>query len=278
MGYAFEPGEGVASGARRIAREGVELAIAALEGEGRDREEEVHEARKTLKRLRALARLVRADRATDRVLRDVGRLLSGARDAAVVVKTYEDLVGDAVDPRIRASLVRTRSAARREEPAKRHEAVAALRAFLPDVDRWELQGHGWDALEGGARRIYAEGRRDLDRLRRRATPEREHDLRKRTKDLYYQTQLLRPVWPDAMKAYEKALKELGDRLGDDHDLVVLRQRLARAEDGAPTDVIARIDARRERILDEALPIAERVFAERPKRYAARLGAWFSAWR
>ncbi len=284
MGFAFGPGEGVAIGARRIAREGVALAIAALDGASGDPEAEVHEARKTLKRLRALGRLLRDAigrellRESDVALRDAGRLLSGARDAAVIVRTYESLVGDDVDPKLRASLLRARRTARRDEPEERRRAVAALRALLPTIDRWQLEGGGWRAVEGGARRIYAQGRRDLERVRRGSAPERLHDLRKRAKDVYYHTQLLRPVWPDVMKAYERALKDLGERLGDDHDLFVLRERVTKAARGsdAHAELIARIDARRAAIVREALPIAERVFAERPKAYAARLAAWCSA--
>ena len=60
-------------------------------------EEAVHEARKDVKKLRALLRLVRSStssrvrRRENEALRDVGRSLSGVRDADVMLATLADL-------------------------------------------------------------------------------------------------------------------------------------------------------------------------------------------
>ena len=58
MAYRIDSGEGVADGSRRIAREQLAKAIQHLDAQRR-RDSDVHEARKCMKRLRALLRLAR---------------------------------------------------------------------------------------------------------------------------------------------------------------------------------------------------------------------------
>src|SRR4051812_4637750 len=82
---------------RRVAREQLEVAadgLAAAQGE--QRVEAVHDARKRIKKTRALLRAARpalrkAFRAENRALRDASRELSGARDADVMIETVGKL-------------------------------------------------------------------------------------------------------------------------------------------------------------------------------------------
>ena len=61
MAYRLIRGEGVPAGVRRIAREQLQAAVAHLRSRTGSRDEQIHEARKCMKRLRALARLVRTE-------------------------------------------------------------------------------------------------------------------------------------------------------------------------------------------------------------------------
>ena len=89
MAYRLKLKEPLTKGVRRIAGEQLGNAAARLEG-GSNPETSVHEARKSLKRTRALLRLVRpglgeADfRKANARLRDIARSLSAARDRDVV--------------------------------------------------------------------------------------------------------------------------------------------------------------------------------------------------
>ena len=44
-----------------------------------------------------------------------------------------------------------------------------------------------------------------------------HEWRKRVKDLGYQIQILRDLWPPVLEELRKDLKKLGDLLGEEHD-------------------------------------------------------------
>ncbi len=56
-------------------------------------------------------------------------------------------------------------------------------------------------------------------------PENYHDWRKRVKDHWYHVRLLESLWTEVLEAREASLKNLETWLGDDHNLVVLCDKL-----------------------------------------------------
>jgi hypothetical protein len=82
---------------KRIAREQLQAAVDALRGEsGVSREEAVHEARKRIKKVRALLAIGRGGPGqayTEQIapVRDAGRKVSQLRDEAALVKAFDDL-------------------------------------------------------------------------------------------------------------------------------------------------------------------------------------------
>jgi hypothetical protein len=104
LAYRFEQGESVEAGFRRIADEQLGKIVGRLKRQ-RDGETTIHDARKSLKRLKALLKLVRRGlsskdyRREYNTMRDAGRLLSGARDFEVMPGTLASLaaVSEGVD-------------------------------------------------------------------------------------------------------------------------------------------------------------------------------------
>src|SRR5919201_4778965 len=112
--YRFLEGEAMPDGLRRIARGRIDHAVDELRGEtDSSAEEAVHEARKDMKKLRAVLRLARDElgdevyRRENECFRDAGRRLSGVRDADVMLETLRGLKGDF--PALRGLLERQRS-------------------------------------------------------------------------------------------------------------------------------------------------------------------------
>ena len=105
-GSSLLAGEPPAAGLRRVILGQLDHAIELLEHYGDDGgaidERTVHELRKTLKRLRALVRLLRDPLGRKRfarenaALRDCARGLAGARDAEVMVDTLDAAACDAI--------------------------------------------------------------------------------------------------------------------------------------------------------------------------------------
>ena len=97
MAYRLQPGESVREGLRRIAREELSSAAAGLrQATARTRDDAIHEARKSVKKVRAILRLMRGELGDtyaieNRRLRDVARRLSVYRDGTVMIETLDQL-------------------------------------------------------------------------------------------------------------------------------------------------------------------------------------------
>ena len=65
-----------------------------------------------------------------------------------------------------------------------------------------------------------------------------HEWRKRVKDLGYQTQTLRELWPPVLKRFRDELDQLGDLLGKEHDLTLVRNVVLKRRTAAATRSIS----------------------------------------
>jgi CHAD domain-containing protein len=170
----------------------------------------VHEARKALKRLRAVLALLEDQLGEDAVareadvLRRVGRRLAGSRDAEVMVATLDALTHRhpkrlAGRPAVRA--LRERLAAERESAVRQtaHAAparmlsVSDLQALRVRMSAWQLDPRpGIGPLEPALRRVYRRGLRRFGRARsgRGDRARAMHRWRKRVKDLRYVAEAL----------------------------------------------------------------------------------------
>lgn len=289
--YRLKRNEAVPEGVRRIALGQIDGAIEQLEPHRTpdERDGGVHEARKSMKRLRALLRLVRDElgdevyRRENSEFRDVGRTLAPLRDSRVTVETLDALVErseldpDLVFP-LRAALMERHAAA--GQRAERNgdaigEAVAALQAARERVPGWPLERDAFGAVGPGARRVYRRGRRAIAAARDEPSDEHLHEWRKRVKDLWHHSQILQPIDKKPMKAAADQAHELSNLLGDDHDLVVLREeaerRLEAFERPEDLDELTRaIEHRRRELQLGAMGLGARVYSEKPKRHAAEL--------
>lgn len=291
MAYRLGFAEDVAGGVRRCAREQLAGAVQKLERAGDDPVEAVHDARKHLKKTRALLRLVRpalgrkAYRAENGALRDVGLSLSGTRDADVLVQTAGALAEHATGrlpagtfAELRTALAEQAAAGREAAVPDLAGAVEALRLAEQRVETWPLDDADWETVLAGLATAYASGRKALALARAEPTPDRLHEWRKRAKDLWYQQRLLSPAWPRVLEAQAEEAHVLSELLGDHHDLAVLAERLADtarplplAVDAERTELLALVTHRGDELRTAAMQLGDRVYAESPKAFARRLG-------
>jgi CHAD domain-containing protein len=288
MSYRVRLTEPPAHEVRRIAREQLDRAVARLRDPERDRVTAVHDARKAVKKVRALLRLVRPDlpRATFRTenaaLRDAGQLLSAARDADVMAATLEALrercagrVPAETFDRARAALASASSA---EEPAGDEgggaaAAAGALEAIAARIETWPLERVRARTLRRGMVTAHAAGRAGRRAAREEPSIEALHEWRKRVKDLWYHQRLLAELWPAVLAAHAAESKTLSELLGDDHDLAVLAAAL-------PADLAVELDApiaeRRAELEAAAFALGARIYAETPKAASRRVRRWQAA--
>lgn len=299
MEYRLKQGESMPEGVRRMAAAQLDKTLAHLGCQDRERAKHIHEARKATKRLRALVRLVRRDLGDEgyalenQCYRGAGQRLSELRDATALVETLDRLVeslGKDV-PQSRFAGVRAWLVERRDRvygQADRNnravqEVIADLAQARERLGDWNLPRQGWGGLRVGVQRIYARGRRGFAAAYALPSDEAFHDWRKQVKYLWYHTQILEDIWPSVMQAQAAELDQLGELLGQDHDLAVLRTTILAEypRAGATATVRAlerRIDRARARMQAQARPLAERIYLERPRDFTRRLRGYWQTWQ
>lgn len=300
MPYRLARGEPPGPGLRRIAGEQLAAATAALESCRPDPQEAVHEARKRLKKVRAILRLGRGRlepsfyEAQNARLRDIGRTLAPFRDAYVrhtgllgLVDRYRDLLAhDAfrdVEVMLRRDSQELLSEFARSE--ERRAAVAALREEASGPEEWPLEGTTFDALRPGLERIYRQGARRMRMAFEDGSPDRFHDWRKSVKYLWYHMRILQGAWLDMLKPTTGALHDLSDVLGETHDLFELVCAVRALEpgfaNGPSGELLAELVAERSAVLlARARPLGERLYAEESQAIVDRVKTaldWSPSW-
>lgn len=294
MAYRIKPHKSAAKQVRRTALERLGKAREALSLPPEHHALGIHEARKRLKEVRALLRLVREPLGDtfaqeNRRLRDINRKLSAMRDASALVESWDALAQ--VEPALFAKRpiqsVRKRLVMRVEGGGKTvaevhqvlNEVLADVAAAEEAVHVWPLPGKGFALVAGGLQRTSADGRKALAAAASSATDAHLHDWRKRVKDHWYHTRLLRRAWPAAFKVRTAMLKDLSELLGQDHDLSMLQELL----DSEPAlfgaarqrqQLIEIVGQRRSYLQREAFRQGRLLYAESPKALRKR---WQRYW-
>ncbi|MGI8603096.1 MAG: CHAD domain-containing protein [Verrucomicrobiales bacterium] len=289
MPLELEADEEIGAGLRRVVEELARESSSLIRRS--QSHQAVHETRKSIKKLRAILRLMR--RALDddfssenRSLRDTSRGLAGVRDAQVLVQTIAKLGELCVEQGSRAAFRRSRArlmpgAAIRRGSLKKFPArkiARELAKFLERATKWPFESMRSEDLAESLERLYRKGRTASRVAASHPNMENFHEWRKRVKDFWYSVRLLKLAWPGMMEALASELKRLSDLLGEDHDLAVLRERLAtnsaaaRAEDFFLLRKV--IDQRQGELQRSAIALGKRLYLESPSAFAQRIGGYW----
>lgn len=283
-----------AAGLQRELLKEIDEAIARLGmGKGRLSEESVHEVRKSMKKVRAGAKLLgglpglrKKSAEANTVFRDAGRPLSEVRDAEVMVEAVGELMrhfGERADAglgrRLTAALSRRRAKVRTEvldEKRARGSVLRAVKAGRTLVNSAKAGTPAAEKLIAVITRTYRKGRIAFREAEADGGVETLHEARKRTKDLRYALELCEDVYA-ALAPMADVAREMTDCLGTDHDLAVLRDLL----DGDEAIVLdepdrlrmdALLEERRKELVDQAKKLGVGLYAEKPKSFRKRLEA------
>ncbi|MDX1690291.1 MAG: CHAD domain-containing protein [Acidimicrobiia bacterium] len=299
---SLRPGEPLGRGLRRLAVTHLDHAIRSLVAPS-DRDLGVHEARKSLKRVRALLRLVRdrvgrwTYRQENVVLRDAARAVAPVRDGAVLVVTLDRLIdryGGVIARGVwddeRAELEARRRAAVDAvfgDERRIGHVVGSLRLARNRLSGWPVDGDpdapltvpdDMSVIAPGIARVYRRGREAMFSAAERREEARLHLWRKRVKYLRHQYEALEPIWPAMLGAMASEAGRLGDLLGDEHDLAVLTGFAG--EERTPARRLLEAVATRERrdLQDAALAIGTRLYVEPADAHIERLAAYWASRR
>ena len=289
MAAKLRRSRGAARDARRILRRQIRKALETLTGHGVD-DEDIHDARKRIKRARATLRLMRGViskrdyRRGNRLLRDAAQPLSAARDAKILVEACDGVLqrsprARSIDgtARLRETLRRGRVESRRAllRDGQLRRSCKLLRRARRAAARWSVRRRSARGLATGARRIYAQGREAMQHVRLQPSVSCLHEWRKQAKYLYLQLELLDPLYGPAVSRLARELHTLSDELGEDHDLALLRLGVAAHHDdfanaSGARDLARLIEHTRSALQRRALLRGMRLYQPKPAGFRRRL--------
>src|SRR6185312_12532779 len=197
--FRLERGEKLSDGIRGVLQGQVQRAASHLQGrEDETPDKAVHAARKSFKRSRATLRLARNELGPEAFsrenlrYRDLGRDLSGARDADVLLATLDDIATrsgrEGAFGGLRERVAAERDARRGEllhDDSARNAAIGRLKEAEDAIAELPLDDD-LSALMAGWRRTYRDGRRAYRAAGKEDSTEKLHEWRKRVKDLWHQ--------------------------------------------------------------------------------------------
>jgi CHAD domain-containing protein len=296
MAYRFKPHHSVAENIHRIIAEETGDALKHLGKRGtKQRDQAIHEARKSVKKLRGLLKLLRPRldvyRQENQALRDIGHGLSELRDAGAIIETFNSVVKEnaaAWKPSAAAAIRKGLRASKLEKekalaPAKvMKDSRTALQRLAQRAQRWKLDDSGFEALAPGLRGTYKDGRRAMKLAADADDALRYHDWRKRAKDHWYHVRLLEDIWAGTHQSREESLHDLETALGDDHNLVVLSEQLSAQPDrfGGKQTVdlfLAMARKKQQELRENALRVGARLYEQEPKRFVRDFAEMWDLW-
>jgi CHAD domain-containing protein len=257
----------------------------------------IHETRKSMKRIRAVLRMIRDEIGyssyyrENTFYRDLSRKLSEIRNFEVLsgsIRNLKEDLSNTIPPDVFELL--------EEELGRQRNMVtggqAGLSLLLREMARkieisrdriydFPVRHNDFRAFEGGLFRMYRQGKRYLRNAKKNPSPTHLHDLRKRMKYFGYQVEILQPIFPGPMKAYTSTFETIAENLGVYHDLQVLQEFLGE------TDIIPdhKINetlqeaclARQSMLLYNTWPMADIAYSEKPVAMVNRLASYWKVY-
>ena len=290
MASPLKRSEPVAATVKRVVLDELSFASKKLvKHDDAKRDKAIHEARKSIKKIRGVLRVVRpvlgkTYSKENGHFQKLSRDLADFRDAAVLLEVFDQLYarnagGFEVDS---AKAIRQGLELDKQELDGRPDAAEIVQhaaekldAAGQRVETWPLELHRIEDLAPGLKTTYRRGRRALKSAQKHSTAKAYHKLRKRVKDRWHQARLLADIQGAAAHDMDSNLKQLGTWLGDDHNLAVLRDRLKRDPEryGGASGVepfLAIVVREQEELRRNSLAAGEKLFGEKPSIYLRRL--------
>lgn len=269
LAFQLEKKTGVGLSMRRALLGDLGAALALLRADDVPLDQRVHQVRRKLKRDRSLTRVFAATvpelaDAIRRGMRDAGRELAGLREAHALAAAAADL-GSELDPDGGQALAAVVPIA--HDPKDASAAIARASSHIETAR--SLVGY---LPVGGGRTMFdaalARAYRNASKWHRKAEHSGKtadlHEWRKALKELVHLTQF----GDGQIHRYKKTLKrahEAEELLGSDHDLAILRDKLAKGGQSAASRFVSTVEigGRRTKLQRKAFKLGREIDKAKP---------------
>jgi len=287
VGFRLKSGESVSNEVRRIVLRQLDLAASELVSVGDpESDEAVHDARRRVKKIRAIIRLIRPvlDKPfrSDPDLRRVSKMLAPVADGKGVIDTLNELLHRYRKhlPRKTAAAIRSDLIAREKQIDRKaaqdgvlQEAKKTLRLERDRVKRWKLSEDGFRAIAPGLKESVRRARDGMVTAWLHPTAGNHHTWRRHVKNHWFHVRLLQGRCNGGLQPYQHQLEALDGVLGEYHNLVLLHEVLVSDSTLSRREVARclRIVERYQRALRRnAQVLGMRIYDEKPRRFVRRV--------
>jgi CHAD domain-containing protein len=288
MAFRLKSNTSIATEIRRLVLRQLEGAIRELRSVGDpESDEAIHDARRRVKKIRAVMRLVQPVldkdyRTVDRDLKNVSRMLAPVADGQGVIVTLNQLAQRyrrALPRRAVASLragLRVRGAQTdRDASARGIVKIAAdtLRRERQRVKEWTIHGDGFEAIAPGLEDSYRRARHGMILAWSKPKAAHFHSWRRHVKDHWFHVRLVEGRCGNHLLVYQRRLEALDGVLGEYHNLVLLHEILIsdgylnQMETARCLSVVSRYQQMLRR---HAELLGVRIYSDKPGRYVRRI--------
>jgi hypothetical protein len=288
MAFVLDQTKSIRRGLKQIARKELRHASEHLRSK---KDTAVHEAHKSVKKVRAIVKLLQSDAASvdkdDKRLGAVGENLSLLRDTVAVIATFDALrkrfpkrLPEKTHATMRRQLVRAQARIMKVARADRSLAYVThtLRALRRSVKRWHVRAIDVEEVPGLLEDSYRASRKAMRRAREEKCPIALHRWRKRVKTFWYQLRVAESLAPGLRREIRR-FKQLERWLGEDHDLSVLQTALSDDKGRHPPAGLRELGAISDDLQTglrrKSFALGERLLAEKPTVFVRRLRRAFS---
>lgn len=296
MSYKIFINEEIKEAVKRVGIELLDDSISRLKNVNHSFDDAIHETRKNFKKMRALLRLIRFElgkqnyRNENILFRDTGRILSGIRDAAVMVETldliykhFPDQINEDDYKSLRKKLS-LRARRIRYQFKNNSDLIEAIINILSlhktKIANWQLDRKEFNQIVPGLQSVYEQGYKAMNNAVRYSSSENYHRWRKSVKYLWYHVRILVDAWREYMQPLSEKLSTLSDLLGLEHDLVELRCLLIGESElftdkEEQTKLLNLIGQERLRLQTEAKLVAQYIYSESPENFVSRIRSYWN---
>lgn len=241
----------------------------------------VHQARRALKRLRSLIRLVataagKADaRVADTAIKTAADGLAGARRQEALSAAAGRLkLPEEIQAQLRSAIDRRLGPDHAPDQLRAGVKVALeqIAAFRGAAKQWRLPKSDRSFCIEGLERTYAKARKTLKTALASGRADDLHKARRHVIHNLHHLDMLHAVWPEILRPWVAELTVLREALGDFNDLDELRALADELEGQQRFTARRAIDEAAAGLVKTAAGKARLLYAEKPAAFAARMEA------
>ena len=283
----MKSGQSVSNEIRRIVLQQLDRATSELTSIGDpESDEAIHDARRRVKKIRAIIRLVRPvlgkEYRADPALRRVSKLLAPVADGQGVIDTLNQMLKRyrrELPPKtaeaIRSDLVDRgrRIDSQASKDGVLEKAQMTLRAERQRVKRWKLNADGFRAVAPGLKASVRRARSAMVDAWLHPTASHHHTWRRHVKNHWFHVRLLGARCGYRLQSYQRQLEALDGILGEYHNLVLLHEVLVSDTALAHNEVahcLTIVERYQRALRRNAHVLGIRIYSEKPRRFVRRV--------